>query len=313
MVAKLGFASLIAFLFLRTGQSPVVATKELSGGNFGQVEGVAFSHNGKWLASADNSGVIVVRLMDDYSLKATLHGQNFSEVAWTPDDRSLVAGGFDSLVYIWQWQSAAPAKILRYSGQVEAVAISNSGMVLAAGGGDRTIRRWMLPSLQELSALSGHTDDVYAVRVSPDGKFIVSAGRDRAIRVWDSSTGTCLEILHGHEDSVYDLAFTKEGTSLISGCRDGTVGVWNADTWKLERLLKGPENSIHGVAVSSDGRWIAGAGFDRNVWLWLLDGSIEGKALSGHRRKVSCVAFSPDGQWLASAASDTTVRLWQFR
>ena len=296
-----------------SGEQNLVDSPKVLNGNVGQVEGVSFSHNGKWIASCDNSGGVAVHSMKDFSLSALLRARNFSEVTWTHDDRMLVAGGFDSLVYLWKWQTDNVADTLHYPGQVEAIAVSSSGIVLAAGGGDRTIWRWMLPSKKELFPLAGHTDDIYTVKLSPDGKLVVSAGRDRTIRVWDSSTGSSLRVLTGHEDSVYDLTFSQDGKFLISGCRDGTVGVWSTLSWKMEQLLRGPDNSIHGVAVSPKGSWIAGAGFDRNVWLWLLDSSNKGRPLSGHRRKVSGVAFSPDGQWLASAASDTTVLLWQFR
>jgi len=290
---------------------PIESSRELTGGNIGQIEGVAFSHNGKFLASADNSGVVVIRSMSDFNVVATLRGSNFTEVAWTSDDATLVAGGFDSLLYVWKWQTESKPITFRCSGQVEAVAISKNGIVYAAGG-DKTIQRWTLSSRKELLPLKGHTDDVYTIKVSPNGKYLVSGGRDRTIRIWDLITATTVKVLTGHDDSIYDLDFSKEGALLVSGCRDGSVGIWNTQTWKMEKLLQGPDNSIHGIAVDPHGVWIAGAGFDNNLWLWKLRGDGNGIPFSGHRRKVSGVAFSPDGKWLASAASDITVRIWKF-
>jgi len=285
--------------------------RELRDGHMGQVEGVSFSSDGSLLASADNSGIVVVRSVPTMTIVARLRGKNFSEVAWSADATTLVTGGFDSLVYVWRWPVDQPPRTFRYPGPVETVALAPDGVLFAAGGGDRAIRRWRLSTGQELPPLQGHTDDVYAVRVSPKGRWVVSGGRDRTIRIWDAHSGRLVRVLHGHDDSVYDLAFSRDGALLVSGCRDGTIGVWNTQGWRLQRLLHGPENSVHAVAMSPDSHWLAAASFDNRVWIWPLTMSGEPLPLAGHRRKVSGVAFSPDGHLLASVASDTTIRLWR--
>lgn len=284
--------------------------RELRDGHMGQVEGIAFSSDGSLLASADNGGTVVVHSVPAMAIVARLRGKNFTEVAWSADGGSLVAGGFDSLIYVWRWPPDEPPRTLPYPGPVETVTLAPNGVLFAAGAGDRTIRRWQLSTGEELPPLHGHTDDVYAVRVSPNGRWIVSGGRDRTIRIWDAHRGRGVRVLRDHDDSVYDLAFTRDGALLVSGCRDGTIGIWNTQGWRLQRLLRGPENSVHAVAVSPDNHWLAGASFDNRVWIWPLTGAGGPLPLAGHRRKVSGVAFSPDGRLLASAASDTTIRLW---
>lgn len=131
-----------------------------------------------------------------------LGGQNFTEVVWAADGSALVAGGFDSLVYVWRWPRPGAPQLRRYPGQVEAVTVTPDGVILAGGGGDHAIRRWTLSGLTELPPLHGHADDVYAVKVSPDGRLLASGGRDRTIRLWDATTGRALQVLRGHEDSI---------------------------------------------------------------------------------------------------------------
>ena len=283
-------------------------SRELRDRETGAVEGVAFSADGIFLASADNGGTVLVRMFPGPRSFAKLQGNSFTEVVWSADGEALVAGGMDGLVYVWRRPLGEMVRALPYDAPVQAVAVDPNGVIYAAGGGDWSIRRWLLPKLEQLPPLRGHTDDVYAVRVGPGGT-IASGGKDRMIRIWDAS-GRQSRTIRGRDDSINDLAFSPDGTLLASAYGDGTVALWNTHTWRLDRLMPGPSRGVRDLAVSPDGRWLAGAGFDHQVWIWALGDTIPAQPLPGHRLEVNCVAFSPNSRWLASAGSDTTVRLW---
>jgi WD40 repeat protein len=309
MLRTLRPASIVLIaLVVPAAAAPPWPSLELLDRQAGGVEGVAFTPDGQFLASADNSGTVIVRMFPGPRPYSVLRGAGFTDVAWAADGRTLVAGGLDHLVYVWRQPFMDAPRTLPFSGPVEAVAVSPDGVILAAGRGERTIRRWRIPVMKELDPFRGHTDDIYAVRVSPDGQFVVSGGKDRNLRVWEAS-GRQSIALHGYDDSVVDLSFSPDGALLAAAYGDGTLGLWNPRTWRLERLLHGPPTSIRRVAVSRGG-WLAGAGADRAVWIWAPGDTVPSFSLPGHRGRVNAVAFSPSGHWLASAASDTTVRLW---
>ena len=71
-----------------------------------------------------------------------------------------------------------------------------------------------------------------------------------------------------------------------------------------------PHRQVYGVAFSPDGRLLATASSDKTARLWDPATGEHLRTLTGHTDWVRGVAFSPDGRLLATASDDNTARLW---
>ena len=85
-----------------------------------------------------------------------------------------------------------------HSSDVNAVAFSLDGKLLASASGDRTVKLWDAGTGAALQTLEGHLGNVNAVAFSPDGKLLASASGDRTVKLWDASSGAALQTLEGH-------------------------------------------------------------------------------------------------------------------
>jgi WD40 repeat protein len=114
------------------------------------------------------------------------HDSYVDSVAFSPDGKTLASGSWDHTIKLWDVQTGKEQATLKgHNSAVGAVAYSPDGKTLASGSGDKTIKLWDAQTGKEQATLERHTGGVIAVVYSPDGKTLASGSADNTIKLWD--------------------------------------------------------------------------------------------------------------------------------
>jgi WD40 repeat protein/serine/threonine protein kinase len=299
----------------------------------GECLGLAFSQDGRTLATSTSEGHITLWRVPDGTKLASYTSKEFigppllHSFATTPD-LSLAAYSYGSSpqqrVCVMDlrtgkelWTAAAA------SHYVTTLTFSPDGQTLAtATGFDETdIRLWDVATGQETGRLEGHGSWVGSLVFWPDGKKLASASADQTIRVWDVASRKCLDVLRGHRQEVWRLALLPDGKTLVSGCKDGTVSFWDTSVAHPHQPRITLAENVANWGFASDGRSVLtvdyqgrvsrwnGSDFQQQEPLLELDTNVFSN-ISFSRHPT--FTFSSDGRSLMAGSANGVLRIWDL-
>lgn len=159
-------------------------------------------------------------------------------LAWSPDSKTIVSGGENRGVHIWDAATGRKLAFYRANNQcVYAVAWSPDGKQVALASSDDKVHLWEPPAAKRWSNhivenatlfYAGHSVGVGTLAWSPNGRSIASGGHDGTIHVWDARTGGTIFIYKGHSGDINALAWSSDGTRIVSVSEDRTIQLWQA-------------------------------------------------------------------------------------
>jgi WD40 repeat protein len=261
----------------KTGIADKISRENLSPiqllGHTGCVWSLAFSRNGKILASGSSDQTIRLWDISNRHCLRILSGHDswvlsvaFSPIPPHPPYKGgiLASSSADQTIRLWDITTGECIKTLfGHQGLIWSIAFSLDGKILASASEDGTVKLWNLqnltPNPSPHQTLQGHQSLVWSVAFSPippyppyqggHGGILASSSVDQTIRLWDVSEGRCIKVLEGHNSAVWSVAFTPDGKTLVSSSNDETIKFWDVETGVCLDTLR-PERIYEGTNIT---------------------------------------------------------------
>ena len=276
-------------------------------GHEGPVNAAALSADGKFLLSAGEDGLAVVRRTADGQVIASRRqGPVPLNCAVFVGNHSLAAlggGSFTQPVYdvtLWSPQVEGQEVSLKKHGhKIISLTANQAGDRLLSADDGGLICLWELPGGKCAAEISP-PDGVAAAAVSPEGSHAVYCGSENVIRLWHVAANKVIRTFEGHQARINSLSFGGRGRYLVSGGEDLAINLWHLPTGRLVKSFTGHRREINSVCLSDDGRAIVSGASDETVKMWQVRTGRCVRTFDDLETWVQSVSLSGSGKYAAA-------------
>ncbi|KAJ2221826.1 hypothetical protein H4R99_004828 [Coemansia sp. RSA 1722] len=281
-------------------------------GHTDEVWYVAFSPDGRYLASASRDKTCILWSTKDYSLVHKLEGHEgeVSYLSWSPNGKYLLSASTDKTIRLWNVASGECMQT--FTGHEETASsckwLDDEDRFIT-GSMDQKILIWSTKSniIKQISS-----PRVHDMVISLECGLLLAADNRTSIHVYDLSTLTFLYKLE-EPTAIMSLALSSDSKYCLTELRNGSLHMWDLETRTRVRDFSGHIQGSYVIRCTFAGledRFVATGSEDGTLFVWNRKTGRLLERLKSHTKSINGCAWSDQAAALATAADDKTICIW---
>ncbi len=250
------------------------------------------------------------------------HKAKITSLAFSPDGKLLASASEDSSIKVWQVTDGAciltigggkvqqQLQFLKQEFQQDEK--RQSQMQIQQQFSNPSIADFSTssPSLlsEESTNSKGHSEAVTSIAWSKDGQYLVSASADGTARIWDLK-GKEIQQLKPGKTTLYQALFSSNDQFILTTDTSGKLTYWDKQgqvIWQKEAHKSG----IQSLRICENSSKFVTASRDKTAKVWNQNGNLLA-VLEGHQRGLVAADFVDEaGNWVYTVSEDGSLRKW---
>jgi WD domain, G-beta repeat len=119
----------------------------------------------------------------------TAHTQAVKTLAFSPDGKLLATAGDDGFIQIWDIDNRQLTQTLSaHPWTISALSFLSDGNTLISASWDGTIKFWQISTWQEIECVSTNSAEILAMQICQKRQYIITGSRDRTAKIFLKTT-----------------------------------------------------------------------------------------------------------------------------
>ncbi|KAJ6787683.1 hypothetical protein PWT90_09648 [Aphanocladium album] len=239
-------------------------------GHTGNITGVAFHCEGKWMVTSSEDGTVKIWETRTGTIQRSYsHGCPANDVVIHPNQGEIISCDRSGYVRVWDLAENTCAHELTPEADVSvsSVTVASDGTLLCAANNSGNVFIWKIEQeyngtrMVPVTHFSAHKEYITRILLSPDVKKLATCSADHTAKIWEIKESASrpgeqpralpLEAtLTGHQRWVWDCAFSADSAYLVTACSDHYARLWELHSQQIIRQYNGHHRGAVCVALN---------------------------------------------------------------